>query len=260
MDATGSSHRRSPGCCAVPAADAAKGCRGGGGGGGGGETKTEAGQASQAKGNGRLTSQRDIARISVVTAATALPLVVATEVRTHLRIGHSAEDDALTQKLNSAIGELAAPIGWLGRSIMPQTLRLTLDGPPPRVIYLPGPPVTKIETIKTRGDDDTLTTIYDDGTSVDTIGLKTDLTAEPALIWPDDDIGWPSDIKQGPDSMRIDYDAGYADAASVPSEIKEWLLLRVGELYRDREASMLGIAGNPLHHAQYMLSNLRVRC
>lgn len=192
-----------------------------------------------------------------MTAPTSDPLTTV-EIKAHLRIDHSDEDTLLEADHGAALGEIDSPDGWLGRSVITRTLRLTLDAPPPRVIYLPGPPVTKIETITVRDSDDDLNVIYDDGTSVDLIGLMSDLTATPALIWPDDSIGWPSDIKSGPDSMRIDYVAGYAVAA-LPKTIKQWLLMRIGELYRDREASMLGIPSTRLHHADRMLDSLRVR-
>jgi hypothetical protein len=127
------------------------------------------------------------------------------------------------------------------------------------VIELPGPPVTEVKTIKTRGGDDSITTIYDADVPTDTIGLKTDYDAEPALIWPDDSIGWPSDIKTGPDSMQIEYLAGYADAASLPRLIRSWLLVRIGELYRDRERSLLNTQSTRLSHIDRMLDNLRIR-
>lgn len=203
--------------------------------------------------------QRDIGRVSVVTAATALPVSVDSDVKPHLRIDHDVEDTGLEADVLAAAGQLATPSGWLGRSLMPQRLKLTLDAPPARVIYLPGPPVTAVKTIKVRESDDTITTIYDADAPTDTIGLITDLDAEPALIWPDDDIGWPSDIKYGPDSMQIEYLAGYADADALPREIRMWILQRVAELYRDRDASILGVASNHFDHFDRLLDNLRVR-
>lgn len=195
--------------------------------------------------------------MSVATAPASAPITTV-DLKAHLRIDHSDEDDQLDAYLAAAVGEIDSPHGWLGRSLFTRTLRLTLDAYPPRIIYLPGPPVTLIETITVRDSEDDLNVIYDDGTAVDLIGLMSDLTAEPALIWADDTIGWPSDIKSGPDSMRIDYTAGSA-VADIPKTIRQWLLMRTGELYRDREASMLGIPSTRLHHADRMLDSLRVR-
>jgi uncharacterized phiE125 gp8 family phage protein len=203
--------------------------------------------------------QREFGRVSVLVAPASAPLDVDDDVKPHLRISHNGEDAKLARLVSAAVGEPDAPTGWLGRSIITRTLRLTLDAAPARVIYLPGPPTTKIENISYRDTDDNIVVIYDpDAGPVDTIGLITDLTSEPALIWPDEDIGWPTDIKSGPDSMRIDYVTGYANAAAVPDVINQWLLLRVGELYRDPEASVLAIGSTPLAHAARMLDGMRV--
>ncbi len=205
----------------------------------------------------RAYPQRDIGRVSVVTAPTSAPIPTA-EVKAHLRIDHDGEDTQLDDYLSAAVGEIDSPHGWLGRSLITRTLRLTLDAYPPRIIYLPGPPVTAVKTITVRDGEDNTDIIFDADTAVDLINLMSDFTAEPALIWADDNIGWPSDIKGGVDSMRIDYVAGYA-VADLPKTIRQWLLMRTGELYRDREASMLGIPSTRLYHADRMLDGLRVR-
>lgn len=207
------------------------------------------------------SSQRDLGRLSVLVEPATAPLVVEGNggVKKHLRIDHAGEDAELEDLVYAATGELDSPHGWLGRSLITRTLRLTLDGRPPTVIYLPGPPVTEVKKITVRDSDDNLDVIYDSDQAIDEVSLITDLTAEPALIWADDSTGWPSDIKGGPDSVRVDYVAGYADADSIPKPIKQWLLMRVAELYRDREHSVLGVPSNGLRHADRMLDNWRVR-
>jgi len=207
------------------------------------------------------SAQWDIGRVSVVTPPASYPLEVDGEsgVKKHLRIDHVGEDTELEDLIRAATDEIDAPHGWLGRSLITRTLRLTLDGYPPPIVYLPGPPVTSITKITIRDQDDSSVVIYDPAAPTDDIGLMYDLTAEPALIWPDGNIGWPSGIKGGIDSVRVDYVAGYADADAVPRAIRQWLLMRIGELYRDRETSVLGFASNRLPHADRMLDNWRVR-
>jgi uncharacterized phiE125 gp8 family phage protein len=198
-----------------------------------------------------------VQRVSVLAAPGSAPLSVDDDVKPHLRISHNGEDTKLARLVEVAVGEIDSPVGWLGRSIITRQLRLTLDAAPSRVVYLPGPPTTVIDKITYRDTTDTLTVVYEDGVS-DDLGLMSDLTAEPALIWPDDDIGWPTDIKGGPDSVRIDYTTGYANAAAVPEVINQWLLMRIGELYRDPEASVLAVGSTRLHHADRMLDGMRV--
>jgi len=198
-------------------------------------------------------------RVSVVTPPTLRPVSVA-EVEAHMRLPQNAETNWILDAIEAAVGEIDAPAGWLGRSLAPRTLRLTLDAAPPPIVYLPGPPVLAVKTIKVRGSDDAITTVYDADAdpAVDELELQFDLTAAPALIWPSDEIGWPSDIKGGVDCMRIDYTAGYVEAA-VPKTVKQWLLMRLGELYRDREASIVGTSVTRHQHADRMLDNYRVR-
>jgi uncharacterized phiE125 gp8 family phage protein len=205
--------------------------------------------------------QRQFGRVSVVTAPASAPLDVDDDVKPHLRISHNGEDTKLGNLVSAAVGEIDSPTGWLGRSIITRKLRLTLDAAPSRVVYLPGPPTTEVTKITYRDSDDVITTIYEASggpPTTDTIGLLTDLTDEPALIWPDADIGWPSDIKAGPDSFRVEYLTGYADAAAVPKVINQWLLMRIGELYRDPEGSVLAVGSTPLAHHARMLDGMRV--
>lgn len=201
--------------------------------------------------------EKQCGRVSVVTAAASLPLLVA-DAKAHLRIPHDAEDDQIEDAIGAAVAEIDAPHGWLGRSLMPRTLRLTLDAAPPSVVYLPGPPVTSVTKITVRTPDDELEVVYDTVGMIDELDLEVDLTAEPALIRPGDAYHWPV-VRCGTDAMRIEYVAGYATADAIPKNVRQWLLMRVGELYRDREASALGVTANRLHHADRMLDNLRVR-
>lgn len=182
----------------------------------------------------------------MVTSPSSLP-VTADDLSTHLRIdlGCSVEsDDVLEACIQSAVSELEYPNGWLGRSIVPQTLRLTYDDTPPSVIQLPGAPVTAIVSVNyldIEGDAQTVSTYY------------TDLSAEPAIIWTRE--GWPA---MYPDLRRfwIDYTAGYA---TVPDILKQWVLIRAADLYRDREGMVTG-QYTTVEHITRMLDGWRVRC
>lgn len=194
---------------------------------------------------------RQDGRLSVVTPNGSAVITTA-DAKLHLRIDHSTEDTLVDALVSTAAAELETPNGWLGRSLLSRTVRLTLDSPPPDVIYLPGPPVTAISSVKYRNTDDTFTTI----SSSDYLY---DLTAEPALLWIGDD-GWPTDMKcDGPDLVRIEYVAGYTNAAAIPKAIRQWILIRAAELYRDREGSVVGTIATRLEHVDRMLDNHRVR-
>jgi uncharacterized phiE125 gp8 family phage protein len=62
-------------------------------------------------------------------------------------------------------------------------------------------------------------------------------TGPPGHILPAYGTSWPS-VRVRPESVRVDFTAGYGPtAASVPDTIKSGLLLLVGHLYENREAS-----------------------
>ncbi len=193
----------------------------------------------------------------MVTPPLTLPLSVG-EAKAHLHVDHVNDDGYIQDCINAAIGELDAPKGWLGRSLMTRTMRLTLDGYPPALVYLPGPVTTAISTIHVRNSEDEIVELYNAEDEVDELGLQYDLTAEPALIWPSDSIGWPTDIKGGIDSVRIEYVTGYATAAAVPKAFVQWLKIRTGDFYRDRESTILGVSPARNHVADRLLDNWRV--
>lgn len=188
-------------------------------------------------------------RVSVVTAAASLPLSLA-EAKAQLRVDEDDEDALIESMIKAAVLEIDSPRGWLGKSLITRTLRLTFDSTPPRIISLPGPPTTSISSVTYRDSDDEFVTI-------DADDYLYDLTGEPALLWPVD--CWPSDIACGPDCFRVQYVSGYASAGAVPDNIKRWMLARVADMYRDRETFVLGVTPAPVPHLDRMLDNERVR-
>lgn len=193
-------------------------------------------------------------RVSVVGTRPATSVVSLEEAKIHLRVDTPDEDAYIQGLIDSAAAELDAPEGWLGRSLLSRTLRLTLDAYPPPVIRLPAPPIRQVTAVE-----------YPDGqggtVAVPADVYRVDTTAEPGLLYLADGQRWPSAMPQaGPDVLRIEYEAGYGDTPdTVPRPIHQWVLLRVGELYRDREASIIGTTAARLEHARRMLDNYRIR-
>jgi len=199
---------------------------------------------------------RQAGRLAVVEAPTEDVLDL-DDLKLHLRIDHDDEDTYLMELAQAAVDEIDTPRGWLGRSLAKRTLRLTLDDLPPSKIYLPGPPIISVESVEYRNLDDELITI-------DASEYESDLLAEPGLIWPKRDgfwlrDSWPNDIKGGPDTFRVEYVAGYESADDVPMLVRQWLRMRVGEMYRDREGTIIGTIQTQLTHFERALDNLRVR-
>ena len=198
----------------------------------------------------RMTSQQQ-GRVSVLTLPAFAPISLA-EVKAHLRIDHDGEDGLLEGLVDAAVGEIDAPRGWLGRSLAARTMRLTFASNPPPVVFLPGPPVVEVEKIAVREDDNSLTVIFDKQHGA-TAPFGADLDLQPGILWSKN--AW---TRGGGGALMIDYVAGHPTREGIPAPIRQWLLMRVGELYRDRECSVLGIASNRLAHADRMLDGWRV--
>lgn len=189
-------------------------------------------------------------RLSVSSAPSGAVVTLA-DAKLHLRVDHTDEDSYIEALIEAAASEIDSPRGWLGRSLLTKTLRLTLDSFPPYTVYLPGPPVQSISSVQYRDTDGTLQTIA-------AADYESDLTAEPALLWPAKDKTWPS-VGHGPDVFRVEYEAGYGTEADIPRIIKQWILCRVGDMYRDREGTVLNAAPMQLQHVERALDNMRVR-
>ena len=95
-------------------------------------------------------------------------------------------------------------------------------------IVLPNPPVTAVTWVKyldaVNGTQQTLSpTVY-----------YVDLDNEPGAITLAPGQSWP-DTWAVPNAVRVRYVAGYADANSIPANIKNFILLLIGTLYKFRE-------------------------
>ncbi|HEY9211089.1 MAG TPA: head-tail connector protein [Methylotenera sp.] len=164
----------------------------------------------------------------LITPPATEPITVA-EAKLHLRVDDAA-DDALIQALITGAREQCEHI--LGRSIMPQTWDLVLDSfPADGDIELLNPTIISITSVK-----------YIDALTANEVTLAVNQYAldkdnEPGRLMPAPGITWPETLDVA-NAVRIRYTAGYADAASVPASIKNWIKLAVGVWYRNREAGV----------------------
>lgn len=188
-------------------------------------------------------------RLSIVTPAAQPPVSLAT-VRAHLRVETRDEDDLLDVYVKSACAEIEAPDGWLGRSLLARSMMLTLDEAPGEFVDLPAPPLVAVTDVSYRDADGVFTAIPTTDYEVDTI-------SEPGRVRFIEDL--PADLDPGYECLRIEYTAGYATEEDLPGPVRAWILLRVGELYRDREASIIGTIQARLPHADRLLDGLRIR-
>jgi len=162
--------------------------------------------------------------------------VTLTEAKAHVRVTGTDEDTLITSLIIAARQHIE---DLTGRAFIQQTWVLKMDQfPADNLITLPRCPalsVTSIGYVDTDGNSQT----------VSSANYQTDLSSEPARIFPDPDASdtWPGtdDVL---DAVTVTYTAGYGtSASSVPQWIKQAVLLLVGHWYENREAAGVRAVG-----------------
>lgn len=163
--------------------------------------------------------------LTQLVAATALPLTL-DDLKLHARVTSGTdEDDLLDRILRAAVGKAE---NLTGRSLMTQQWQLTLDEFPPGPIRLGRPPIASIEYVSYRR--------ASDGAWVDLSPSTYELDDKtlPGFVVCGTSYDWPTDVLDAAGAVRVQFTAGYADAASVPDDIKTWVLCAATELYDQR--------------------------
>lgn len=161
--------------------------------------------------------------IKVITPPTEEPITLA-EAKANLRQVFDDEDDDIERMIRAA-RQMAEE--RLNRALMPQVLAFAADafcGP----LRVPRPPLRQLDSIKyidTDGVEQTLTgTVY-----------LVDSFRDPPIITAAYGTPWPTTRAQA-GAVKVQYQAGYADAASVPEPIRQWMLLAINAFYEHRSA------------------------
>lgn len=172
-----------------------------------------------------------------LTVAPAELAVSLTDAKAHLRVGHSSEDAVITAFLNAAIAHLDGYAGILGRCLVTQTWKQPfIDWPADKILRLPFPNVAinsvEVHYLDTLGDDEVLP-----GTQFEVLH-----DARGAYVRLRDAFTAPSleDDRAAP--VWVTFDAGYGAAAAVPAAIKAAILLITGDLYENRENTVISDA------------------
>jgi uncharacterized phiE125 gp8 family phage protein len=146
---------------------------------------------------------------------------------------NSTTDPVFTALIASA---RAAAELELGRYLITQTLDMYLDEFPceePYEIYLP--PIQSVSAI----------------TYVDSAGVTQTLSApdylvdsnsKPARITPAYGLYWPYTREQN-NAVKVRFIAGYGSASSVPDCIKQWMLMRIADLWTNRASLVIDPRG-----------------
>lgn len=159
-----------------------------------------------------------------VSGPTTEPVTLA-QAKAHLRVDHDAEDALISALIVTARGMAEHKIG---RALGTQTWTRTLDKFPDGALELGMPPVqsiTSVSYIDAAGDEQTLSTS----------DYILDSVQAPGWVLPSSDLGaWPS-TADTINAVTVTFVTGWA-AASVPQEIKQYILMHVASMYDRRDA------------------------
>lgn len=107
------------------------------------------------------------------------------------------------------------------------------DGATGFEIFVPLPPLQSIDAIKYVDQDGNQQTL-------DPTQYLVDSVREPARITPAYGASWPQTRNQA-NAVEVDFTCGYgASGSSVPSDILDWMLMRIATLYENRTGIAIG--------------------
>ena len=156
-----------------------------------------------------------------MTPPTTEPLTLQ-EVKNHLRIDGSFDDDLLNSCITSARMYFESQCEI---SIASQELLLALDSFDD-IVYLPRGPVQSVEDIS-YADSENNQQVMDDWIE--------DLVSNPARITPAFGQSWPA-TAEVVNAVQVSYTTGYSTPSMVPKLLKSGMLFFAAHLYENRSA------------------------
>ena len=158
--------------------------------------------------------------LKTVTAATDT-CVSLTEAKLHLKVENTTDDSLITILIKAAQDAVEA---FTNRVLMSTTFELQLDEFCGDDITLPVAPVSSVTSIK----------YYDADNSEQTMAAGNyfySINQEPMEV---EFVTLPAVYPYRFDAIKVQFVAGYANAAAVPNSLKQAVLLLVGDMYENR--------------------------
>ena len=162
--------------------------------------------------------------LKLITDATVEPVTLA-EAKLQLRLETdiTTEDARVTRLIQAAREDCEHR---LGRVLCTQTWEQVIDAFPPAEIDLGKPPIagiTSVIYIDEAGDSQTM----------DSALYSLDADTSHGWLLPAIDTSWPATLDTA-NAVRVRFTTGVATAALVPAAVRDWILLRVESLYRNK--------------------------
>lgn len=170
--------------------------------------------------------------LTLVTPPEVFPVSLA-EARAQLGITTTTVHDAMINRLiAAATAKVDGESGILGRALVTQEWKLTLDCFPTEIV-VPLPPLQSLDEITyldAAGEEQTLAT---DEYAVLGVG-----GSKRARIVTAHGKSWPATWDFA-ESVTVSFTAGYGDEESVPEPLRAAILLHVGHLFENRESTIV---------------------
>ena len=173
----------------------------------------------------------------LITAPTSEPIITS-DAKTHLRITHTDQDDYIDSLVKLARFQFESDCPSI--QILPATWCLYLDEWMDEVMIKKNPLIS-VSSVKYYAEDsDTLSTLS-------SANYETDLISYPGRVnFSISTSSLPNLNTNKYNAVQITFTCGYADAASVPSDIIGGLKLLIGHFYENPQQVMSGTQINEL--------------
>jgi uncharacterized phiE125 gp8 family phage protein len=183
-----------------------------------------------------------------ITQPASEPITLA-EAKAHLRLTHDDEDLLVSAMISAA---RAACEDRLQRTLITSSWKLTLPAfPLVPIIYLAMGDVQSVTTVTYTDPDGAIQTLSPSAYQLGRSNGRAVLVPAPGQSWPATQVGVV-------EAVSVQYVAGYGDAAaSVPAPLKAWILLALGDLFENRQATSIGNTVNLLPFADGLLDTYR---
>ena len=181
----------------------------------------------------------------LVTAATKEPVLVE-EAKNHLRVDIAEDDDLIDGYITTARQDMEEKYGV---AFVTQTWDLYLDAFPGGSELAIGKwPLASVTSIKYTDEDGNESTYSSDDYLVDAV-------SQPGKVVLKSSSSWPSDTLQEVNAVVVRFVAGFGDATDVPRPVRQAVLLLVGDMYENRENTIIaqGVTIRPVAQAAEML-------
>ena len=186
-----------------------------------------------------------VGKLRITTAAVTTAVSLA-EAKAHLRVSGTQDDTYITTLIEVATNDVQ---NFTRRTLLPTTYTIYFDQFP-TYIDLHTAPVSSVTSVKYETESGEQTLASDK--------YNNDVQAEPGRVYPLGGSTFPT-AKDMPNAVKVQFVAGYTDAASVPAAIKQAMLLIIGRYYEQRQDVIVGTIVNEMPKAvEYLLTPYRL--